>query len=625
MNCPRCDSPSETQALQEFGGVCPKCLLEFAAEKDAPSFPNLEIIATLGEGGMGVVYKAVQKQLGRTVALKVLSPQLSTDPSFVERFTREAKALASLSHPNIVGIHDSGVHDGVPYLIMEYVEGTSLRKLIAARKLTAEQALQVVPQICDALAYAHAHGVVHRDVKPENILIDREGRVRIADFGLAKLATPEQTRITRTNVVMGTPSYMAPEQIENPSAVDHRADLYSLGVIFYEMLTGELPLGIFKPPSVRAATDRRLDPVVMKSLEKEPEDRYQSADEMKEHVTHLEPKREIRTGPRPVRRTGTSLWLASAILTLIAIAIALEGENRSTVIWTGFAAAVCGLVALSRLGRRRPPDREPGGPNPGRPAIRVVVQDPLNLKKAAIILAIMGGIPLVLSLVLMAFGPERLAGLPLLPAIGFLLLAEIVTLAALVRHAFRRASGGSTGWSVALIVAGMLILAGILSKGRSHPPAVSAPSPPATTAFRLEKAWPKAKELPPGLSYDRIEEGEELFRNEPPREEFRNGVHIIRIGPGKEMLPDLRLIRRATLLGGQVILMGYEFKTEFARKRWEKEKGMSRALPVDGQAPEGCSFFDLGSTELKPTHEAEAAIELLTPLLERKMREAASR
>ena len=142
MNCPRCDSPSETEALQQFGGVCPKCLLEFAAEKDAPAFPNLEIVSTLGEGGMGVVYKAVQKQLGRTVALKVLSPQLSTDPSFIERFTREARALASLSHPNIVGIFDSGVHDGVPYLIMEYVEGTSLRKLIAAKKLTADQALQ---------------------------------------------------------------------------------------------------------------------------------------------------------------------------------------------------------------------------------------------------------------------------------------------------------------------------------------------------------------------------------------------------------------------------------------------------------------------------------------------------
>ena len=227
MNCPRCNGPATEEMLREFGGVCPKCLLQFAQEKDAPAFPSLEIVEMVGQGGMGVVYKAVQKSLGRTVALKVLSPQLSTDPEFVQRFSREAKALAQLNHPNIVGIHDSGIHDGVPYLVMEYVEGKSLRQLLTAKELSASQALEFVPQICDALYYAHAKGVVHRDIKPENILVDAAGRVKIADYGLAKIASLDQPRITRTNVAMGTPHYMAPEQIERTSEVDHRSDIYS--------------------------------------------------------------------------------------------------------------------------------------------------------------------------------------------------------------------------------------------------------------------------------------------------------------------------------------------------------------------------------------------------------------
>jgi serine/threonine protein kinase len=371
MNCPRCDSPAETQALQQFGGVCPKCLLEFAAEKDAPSFPNLEIVSTLGEGGMGVVYKAVQKPLGRTVALKVLSPQLAADPAFVERFTREAKALASLNHPNIVAIHDFGVHDGVPYLLMEHVDGTPLRKMLAAKKLTAEQALDVVPQICDALQYAHARGVVHRDVKPENILIDREGRVKIADFGLAKLAAVEQTRITRTNMLMGTPHYMAPEQIENPSTVDHRADIYSLGVIFYEMLTGELPLGRFKPPSQRASTDRRLDPVVMKSLEKEPGDRYQSAGEVKEHVTRLDkvptpgPRSDVGLEESP--HFSFAPLIPSAILGVIALGLALDGE-RSGALWTAVTAGIGAVTVSPAVFKRRTRSVEPhrAAPHPRR-------------------------------------------------------------------------------------------------------------------------------------------------------------------------------------------------------------------------------------------------------------------
>jgi tRNA A-37 threonylcarbamoyl transferase component Bud32 len=320
MSCPRCNGPANEETLREFGGVCPKCLLHFSEEQDAPAFPNLEIIEMVGQGGMGVVYKARQKNLDRIVALKVLSPQLSDDPEFVERFTREAKALAQLNHPNIVAIYDSGIHDHVPYLVMEYVDGTPLRNVLASGKLTSDKALEVIPQICDALQYAHANGIVHRDIKPENILIDRQGRVKIADFGLAKLSA-EQSRLTQSGFVMGTPRYMAPEQFEPSGRVDHRADIYSLGVVFYEMLTGEVPMGRFKPPSAKADVDRRLDPVVLKSLEREPEDRYQSAGEVKDEVAGIHAKKAWRPPaarpPRPAE--PLSLRKAASIVAIIGL------------------------------------------------------------------------------------------------------------------------------------------------------------------------------------------------------------------------------------------------------------------------------------------------------------------
>ncbi len=255
----------------------------------APGFPQLEILELLGQGGMGAVYKARQPALDRLVALKILPPDVGQDPTFAERFTREARALARLSHPNIVTVHDFGQADGLYYFLMEYVDGANLRELLAAGKLAPNEALAIVPQICEALQYAHDEGVVHRDIKPENILLDRKGRVKIADFGLAKLlGRPEASgMLTGSRQVMGTPHYMAPEQIEQPQEVDHRADIYSLGVVFYEMLTGELPLGRFAPPSSKVQIDVRLDEVVLRALEKEPERRYQHASEVKTDVERV--------------------------------------------------------------------------------------------------------------------------------------------------------------------------------------------------------------------------------------------------------------------------------------------------------------------------------------------------
>jgi predicted Ser/Thr protein kinase len=271
----------------------------------ASRFPQLEFLELLGKGGMGAVYKARQKELDRLVAVKVLPPEVAHDPAFAERFTREARALARLSHPNIVTVHDFGrtsvlppagstevgaavAEGGLFYFIMEYVEGVNLRQAIQSGGMSPQEALAIVPQICDALQFAHDEGIVHRDIKPENILIDQRGRVKIADFGLAKLLGHAHgdgdDSLTGSQQVMGTLRYMAPEQLEGAKNVDHRADIYSLGVVFYELLTGELPIGRFALPSKKVEIDVRLDEVVLRTLEKEPERRYQHVSEVKTEV-----------------------------------------------------------------------------------------------------------------------------------------------------------------------------------------------------------------------------------------------------------------------------------------------------------------------------------------------------
>ncbi len=345
--CAGCGAELAPNAPQ---GLCPACLLrrglatetgatgkgdasqcrEFvppAPAELAPFFPDLEILELLGCGGMGVVYKARQKRLDRLVALKILSPTIGHAPAFAERFAREARAMAMLNHPCIVAVHDFGqaamggegseergekrnsAEAPLYYFLMEYVDGLNLRRLLDTGRLVPEEALAIVPQICDALQYAHDHGVVHRDIKPENVLLDKEGRVKIADFGIAKLVGKEATgpvqrtgeeglataeagaaslaldeSLTAAGQVIGTPQYMAPEQIEHPEQVDHRADIYSLGVVFYQMLTGELPVGRFASPSKKVHIDVRLDEVVLRALEKEPDRRYQQASEVKTEV-----------------------------------------------------------------------------------------------------------------------------------------------------------------------------------------------------------------------------------------------------------------------------------------------------------------------------------------------------
>jgi capsular polysaccharide biosynthesis protein/predicted Ser/Thr protein kinase len=302
--CPSCHKPLSPDVPL---GLCPECLLKAGlntgtepavvgstgsgfvpppVSEIAKLFPQLEVLEFIGKGGMGAVYKARQPSLDRLVALKILPPAAASDPGFAERFNREARALARLNHPNIVAVHDFGKAGTLHYLVMEYVDGGNLRQIECGGKLTPEQALVIVPQICEALQFAHNEGIVHRDIKPENILLDKKGRVKITDFGIAKMLglTADEAPLTGAGDVVGTPHYMAPEQIEKPRSVDHRADIYSLGVVFYEMLTGELPLGKFAPPSRKVQVDVRLDEVVLQALEKEPNLRYQQASQVKTAV-----------------------------------------------------------------------------------------------------------------------------------------------------------------------------------------------------------------------------------------------------------------------------------------------------------------------------------------------------
>jgi len=260
-----------------------------SAGRLAELFPGLEIIELIGVGGMGAVYKARQSGLDRLVALKILPEEFGHDVKFALRFTREARTLAKLSHPNIVSVFEFGNVEDTYYFLMEFVDGSTLRDVVSAGQLAPEHALGIVPHLCDALQYAHDKGIVHRDIKPENILIAVDGVVKIADFGLSRILGNESQdeMLTGTHQVMGTPRYMAPEQFESSRGVDHRADIYSLGVVFYEMLTGELPIGRFAAPSNKAQIDVRLDEVVLRTLEKEPHRRYQHASQIKSDVQSI--------------------------------------------------------------------------------------------------------------------------------------------------------------------------------------------------------------------------------------------------------------------------------------------------------------------------------------------------
>lgn len=288
--------------------LCPKCLLKQALEgrpaEDTETLwpPSVELLAKamrgngvepiqlIGQGGMGAVYKAWQWNPNRIVALKVMPPVAADGGTINQRFhrfRREARLLKQLSHPNVVTVHDFGLAGDFVYFTMDLVDGGTLREMLKSGPLSPSYAFKLFLQLCNGSRHAHQSGVIHRDIKPENLLVDKKGLLKIADFGIAKLnggagASSEwQTSDSRR---MGTPHYMAPEQFEKPQAVDHRADIYSAGVVLYEMLTGELPLGRFSAPSQKANVGLSLDTGPFRALEKDLTRRYQDIREFKRAV-----------------------------------------------------------------------------------------------------------------------------------------------------------------------------------------------------------------------------------------------------------------------------------------------------------------------------------------------------
>jgi formylglycine-generating enzyme required for sulfatase activity/serine/threonine protein kinase len=316
-SCPKCgiDLPSEATE-----GLCPRCLMAEAmqptgaktpagpwqppkAEELQKLLPQYEITALLGRGGMGAVYKGRQIALDRPVAIKILSNTLEeADASFAERFKNEARALGKLSHPGIVGVYDFGeAANGLLYIVMEFIDGTDVSRMIAKQKrLHTEHAMAITAHVCDALAYAHERGIIHRDIKPANIMVSYDGVVKVADFGLAKMSTSggESLGLTQSGMAMGTLHYMAPEALMLGAGVDHRADIYAVGVMLYQMLTGKVPHGMFELPSLQVAgLDPRYDGIIAKAMREDRDIRYQSATEMRYDLDHILTQPVVKVEP----------------------------------------------------------------------------------------------------------------------------------------------------------------------------------------------------------------------------------------------------------------------------------------------------------------------------------------
>jgi serine/threonine-protein kinase len=315
------------------------------------------IVRKLGSGGMANVYLAEDEDLGRRVAIKILNDRYANDDLFIERFRREAKSAAALSHPNIVSVYDRGEAEGTYYIAMEVIEGRSLKELIMTRgPLPLAQALAFTHEILEALRFAHRHGIIHRDIKPHNILIGE--RLKVTDFGIARAGA---SQMTEAGSIMGTAQYLSPEQARG-APVTASSDLYSVGIVLYEMLTGKVPFtgdsaieiamkhlnDAPKPPSkIRPEIPDELDQVVLRALAKNPEDRYQSAEEFSEDLHRVE------AGLPLAPETAEA---ATALLT--GVTVPLAGDGGSTEVLSG--TAVTRPQGVPPQAPRRPPP--PYGP-----------------------------------------------------------------------------------------------------------------------------------------------------------------------------------------------------------------------------------------------------------------------
>ena len=327
--CPRCHTRLPADRLV----ACPRCLLgpdgELGPERVGGG--RYEILSEIGRGGMGAVYKAKDQREGGLVAVKVLAAELAARVDLQERFRREARAMALVRHPNVVRFREFGTETGRAFIVMEYVDGKPLTEQMPMKPA---RAVQLLAQICDALAAAHRYGLVHRDLKPANVLITKEGRVKLTDFGVAAFTQGERddTRMTAAAHAVGTPGYMAPEA-QQGTTPDPRMDVYSLGVLLYEMLTGRQPMGIFELPGPP------FDRVLRKALAADPGQRYADAAALRRDLLSESPVSDL---PRAERYRA----YASALLLNVGTALALPAVMGGEAVWS-WPLAAFGLVLLS--------------------------------------------------------------------------------------------------------------------------------------------------------------------------------------------------------------------------------------------------------------------------------------
>ena len=288
--------PNEPDAAAPVAGGL--AFTALTAEQLAPLFPRLEIGEAIAIGGMGAVYRARQLALDRPVALKILPPELCADVAYLERFRTEARAMAQLNHPNLVGVYDFGEVSGYLYFVMEYVEGQNLHALLQDNgHFGPEFALPLMQQVCDGMEFAHNKGVAHLDLKPGNIMLDNAGTVKILDFGLAKLLDPSTGS---THEDMGTPHYAAPERYQNEVPIDHRADIFSMGIVLFEMLVGKVPNeATGMPPSLAPEVIEVLNESIQRCTRSDPAKRFQTAAEVKADLAAVEKKITSGAGESP--------------------------------------------------------------------------------------------------------------------------------------------------------------------------------------------------------------------------------------------------------------------------------------------------------------------------------------
>ena len=316
--------------------------------------------ARIGSGGMAEVYRGFDPVLNRTVAIKILLPQFARDASFVDRFRREAQAAARINHPNIVGVYDHGASGDTQWIVMEFIEGRTLHEFLSGgRRPTPVQSCEIAERLCEALTAAHSRGVIHRDIKPGNVMVTRDGTVKLMDLGIARMTAGAETA-PQTSAVLGTAAYMSPEQAQGQQ-VDARTDIYSLGAVLYEMLTGrppfmgESPVAIAykqvnespEPPSqINADVPPRLDSVVMRALSKNPANRYQTPKEFAQDLARVRNGQEVEATPLlPAGATATQVISRPPPTSVLPPEEEPKGSSRK--VWLG---VLIGILVVALLG-----------------------------------------------------------------------------------------------------------------------------------------------------------------------------------------------------------------------------------------------------------------------------------